>query len=58
VAKYEPHKIATGDASDLDFHLRRVRAKYPKTISPAALRRLIAIGEGNEEDNGPAEQTP
>ena len=61
MTKHEPRKIATGDASDRDFHLARVRAKNPKFISMAALRRLAAIGEGmdgTEEANGEGNQTP
>ena len=56
MTKYEPHRIATGDASDEAFHLARVRAKNPKFISMAALRRLAAIGEGSEEKDGERDQ--
>jgi hypothetical protein len=37
-------RIQTGDASDRDFHLARVRDRFPRTITPAALRRLAELG--------------
>lgn len=56
MTKHRQPKVRTGDASDRDFHLRRVCASFPTTITPAALRRLADLGSDDSPEDEATEK--